>query len=135
MQLKPSILAALTLACSGLAFSAQAQTQGATANTSSAGSTSQALSDDQIDARYDAAMDRCDGMTGNDEDVCKQKAKAERDDAKAEAKRDKEVAKANRKAKEDKQDANYELAKEKCDAMSGDQKDACIEKAKAEYNQ
>ena len=42
---------------------------------------------------------------------------------------------AQREAREDRADANYKVAKEKCDALSGDAKDACVERAKADRDQ
>lgn len=84
-------------------------------------------------ARYDADMQHCDSMNGNDKDVCKKEAKARRDSAKADAKAGKEKAEANHDAVETKRDSAYKVAKEKCDAMSGDAKDQCIAQAKTKY--
>lgn len=93
----------------------------------------QPMTSDQIEARYDAAMKRCDGMRGNDKDVCEEEAKAQRDAAKADAKAGKESAEARHDAVKEKRDAAYDVAKEKCDAMSGDAKDQCIAQAKTQY--
>lgn len=93
----------------------------------------QVQTDDQIDAQYDAAMKQCDGMRGNQQDVCKKEAKAQREKAKADAKAGKKSAEARHDAAEEKRDANYKVAKEKCDAMSGDAKDQCIAEAKTKY--
>ncbi|NYT68153.1 hypothetical protein [Pusillimonas noertemannii] len=93
----------------------------------------QVQTDDQIDAQYDAAMKHCDGMSGNDKDVCEKEAKAQRDAAQADAKAGKKSAEARHDATEEKRDANYKVAKEKCDAMSGDAKDQCIADAKTKY--
>ena len=90
--------------------------------------------EDQIEARYDAAMERCEGLTGNQKDVCEQQAKAERDTAKADAEASETKREANQDAAEKKNEADYKVAKEKCDAMSGDAKDACVDQAKARYN-
>lgn len=96
-------------------------------------SAAQPMTANQIDSRYDAAMKSCDGMKGNDKDVCKKEAKAQRDAAKADAKQGKKTAEAQHDAVKEKRDAAYDVAKEKCDAMSGDAKDACIAKAKTKY--
>ncbi|WP_442592893.1 hypothetical protein ACSBPU_15510 [Parapusillimonas sp. JC17] len=93
----------------------------------------QTMTSDQIDAQYDAAMKRCDGMSGNDKDVCKKEAKAQREAAEADTKANKKSAEARHDAEKDKRDANYKVAKEKCDAMSGDAKDKCIADAKTMY--
>jgi len=92
------------------------------------------MTPDEISARHDADMKRCDAMKGNDRDVCKKEADAKRDSAKADAKAGKETAEAKQNATEEKRDANYDVAKEKCDAMSGDAKDQCIANAKTKYN-
>ncbi|NYT83653.1 hypothetical protein H0A70_19425 [Alcaligenaceae bacterium] len=93
----------------------------------------QTLTSDQIDAQYDAAMKQCDGMKGNDKDVCKKEAKAQRDSAEADMKAGKKTAEARHDAVKEKRDAAYDVAKEKCDAMSGDAKDQCIAEAKTKY--
>lgn len=93
----------------------------------------QTMTNDQIEAQYDAAMKHCDGMKGNQKDVCKKEAKAQRDAAKADAKANKKSAEAKHDAVKEKRDAAYKVAKEKCDAMSGDAKDQCIAQAKTKY--
>jgi len=93
----------------------------------------QAMTSDQISAQYDAAMERCDNLSGNDKDICEQQAKAERDSAKADAKAGKKSAEAQHDAVREKRDAAYDVAKEKCDAMSGDAKDQCVAQAKTKY--
>src|SRR5690606_6625213 len=52
------------------------------------------MTPDEISARHDADMKRCDAMKGNDRDVCKKEADAKRDSAKADAKAGKETAEA-----------------------------------------
>ncbi len=92
------------------------------------------MTPDEISARHDADMKRCDALKGNDRDVCKKEADAKRDSAKADSKAGKETAEARQEAAGDKRDANYDVAKEKCDALSGDAKDQCIASAKTKYN-
>jgi hypothetical protein len=96
-------------------------------------SAAQPMTSNQIDAQYDAAMKNCDGMKGNDKDVCKKEAKAQREASKADAKQGKKSAEAQHDAVKEKRDAAYDVAKEKCDAMSGDAKDQCIAQAKTKY--
>ncbi|NYT75637.1 hypothetical protein H0A71_01370 [Alcaligenaceae bacterium] len=88
---------------------------------------------DQISTQYDAAMEQCKSLKGNDKDVCKKEAKAQRDSAKADAKAGKKEAEARHDATEEKRDAAYGVEKEKCDAMSGDAKDQCVANAKTKY--
>jgi hypothetical protein len=96
-------------------------------------SAASSMTPQQIDAQYDTAMKRCDGLKGNEHDVCEKEAKAQRDAAKADAKAGKESAEARHDAEKEKRDAAYDVAKEKCDAMSGDAKDQCIAKAKTQF--
>lgn len=93
----------------------------------------QGMTPAQINDRYDAAVKQCDGLKGNDKDVCKKEAEAQRDSAKADAKAGKETAEARHDAEKEKRDAAYDVAKEKCDAMSGDAKDQCIAQAKTKF--
>lgn len=135
MQSKSLLVAAL-LGAASLAFQVQAQTpatSGATTGTMPGNNTTATttadpmssrgiMSKDQIKAQYDAAKERCDALSGNEKDVCEEKAKADRDKSEADLDAAKEKAKAD-----------YKVAKEKCDAMSGDAKDACMDAAKAQH--
>ncbi|SHH83479.1 hypothetical protein [Pollutimonas bauzanensis] len=118
------VFGALALSFCAAAFSVQAQTAGGGA----------VMSKDQISAKYDADMKRCDSMKGNDKDVCQKQAKADRVSQKADAKQAKDSAESRHDANKDKMDAQYKVAKEKCDAMSGDAKDQCMANAKTRYN-
>jgi hypothetical protein len=89
----------------------------------------------QADADYKAAKANCNSLTGNDKDVCVKEAKASYQKAKADAKVARTSGSARAEAGEDKREANYKVAKQKCDAKTGDQKDACVAEAKAEYKQ
>ena len=73
--------------------------------------------EDHIDATYDSATERCDALSGNDKDVCMQRAKANKAEAKARI------------------ESEYKVAKEKCDSLSGSAKDRCVDQAKAKYGQ
>lgn len=117
---KPLIGAALfCIACAGSAAHAQASHP--------------VQSSDQIKAQYDADMKSCDGLKGNDQDVCEQRAKAKRKAAQADAEYGKQTSEARQKNLEEKRDAAYDVAKEKCDALSGDAKDKCMADAKSKY--
>ncbi len=118
------IFGALALSLCAATFSVQAQTAGGSA----------AMSKDQVKAKYDADMKRCDSMKGNAKDVCQKQAKADRVSEKADSKQAKNSAESRHDASKDKMDAQYKVAKEKCDAMSGDAKDQCVANAKTRYN-
>jgi hypothetical protein len=84
-------------------------------------------------ANYDRDKARCDGLTGNNKDVCMAQAKAALIAAQADAKADKKAIEARSEAREDKQKAAYKVALEKCDAYAGAVKDRCVTQAKAAY--
>ncbi len=89
---------------------------------------------DRAEAQYKAAKEKCDDLKGNQEDVCKEQAKANYEKVKADAKaQDKGTPAARKDAVEDKAKADYKVAKEKCDALKGQQEDACEAQAKADY--
>lgn len=83
-------------------------------------------------AQYKAAAAKCNGMSGNDKDVCMAEAKAARARTESEA-----LAKYNQtdesraKARERVADADYGVAKAKCGAMSGADKDSCLNTARS----
>lgn len=76
----------------------------------------------KAEARYSIAMERCEAKSGNDEDVCKQEAKAARVHANSEIN-----------SRADTSSADYAVAKERCETFSGDTKDTCINDAKARF--
>ncbi len=86
-------------------------------------------------ANADYALDRkrCDALTGNEKDVCVQRAKAIRTAALADAKADKKVIEARSNAREDKRIAEYKVEAEKCDALAGTAKDQCVSAAKTQF--
>lgn len=88
---------------------------------------------DIAEAQYDLAKEKCDDKSGNDKDVCKKEAKAAYVTAKSDAKVKLKTRKAIDAATDDQVDARYATAKARCDALSGDAKDACQAKAKAEF--
>lgn len=86
-------------------------------------------------ANADFALDRtrCAALTGNERDVCVERAKASRTAALADARADKKVIEARSDAREDKRIAEYKVAAEKCDALSGTAKDQCVAAAKSQF--
>jgi len=90
---------------------------------------------DQSKANYDADKAHCESLSGNDKDVCLQKAKAVKTETKADAEAMHKTREAKKDAQEDRNAAEYKVAKEKCDALKGNEKDACVDRAKATYKQ
>lgn len=88
---------------------------------------------DIADADFALDKTRCDAFTGNDKDVCQQRAKATHVAALADAKADKKVIEARNAAREDKRIAEYKVAAEKCDALAGTAKDQCVSAAKSQF--
>jgi hypothetical protein len=88
---------------------------------------------DIADADYALDKTRCEAYTGNEKDVCLQRAKATHVAALADAKADKKVIEARTAAREDKRIAEYKVAAEKCDALAGTAKDQCVSAAKTQF--
>ena len=84
-------------------------------------------------AAYEVAKERCDDLSGNAKDVCRQEAKAIEQKALADAKMNKEIGEAKKDAATEKVDADYKVAIEKCDALAGDAKASCVAAAKAKF--
>ena len=89
---------------------------------------------DVAEAEYDLAKAKCGTKAGNDKDVCIKEAKAVEVRAKADAKAGNKIADARTDATDAKRTTNYKVALEKCDAFTGDTKDTCVKKAKAQFN-
>jgi hypothetical protein len=85
------------------------------------------------DANYALDKVKCDGLTGNEKDVCVTQAKATLVAAKADAKADKKAIEARTDARDDKIEAEYKVAREKCDAFAGAAKDNCVSAAKTQF--
>lgn len=85
------------------------------------------------DADYAVAKAKCNGMKGNEKDVCAKDAKAAHTSAIADAKADRKVSEAREDAREEKADAAYKAQLERCDALSGANKDDCISMVKAKF--
>lgn len=140
--LKP-VLGTLVLGFSLTTFSAIAQTNNGQAANQGAAASQQAdqhnrnhaaMSDDQIDQRYEAEKKRCENLEGDEKDVCEKQAETNRDQAKADSKQSAKTADARHEANKEKKDAQFELEKEKCKAMSGDAQDRCMSEVKTRYN-
>jgi osmotically-inducible protein OsmY len=86
----------------------------------------------KIEADYKKAMDKCDRMSGNAEDVCEAEAKLARARAESEAvAKYKNTDKGREDARIEVVKAEYDLAEEKCDDKSGAAKDQCVNTAKS----
>src|ERR1043166_2299325 len=82
---------------------------------------------DQISADYKSDKAACDKLSGNEKDVCVEKAKGKENVAKDEVEysytgKESVAAKMAKK----KADANYAVSKEQCDDRKGNDKDACV---------
>ena len=71
----------------------------------------------QAEADYKTAKKRCDGMKGNEKDVCVKEAKAVEKKAKADAKARRDSMSARAEAGDEKRAADRSVAKEKCDSL------------------
>jgi hypothetical protein len=96
------------------------------------------LLEETAEADYSVAKARCDGLKGNEKDVCVKDAKAAEKKAKADAKTataqtPEARADARAEGQDDKRDAEYKAAKERCDSLSGDAKDKCQGDVKARF--
>ena len=83
---------------------------------------------------YDRAMERCDALSGNAEEVCEKEAKAERESALIDAKAKYKEDEVRADKENSRLDAEYEAARERCDALSGSAEDACISEAELKYH-
>lgn len=87
---------------------------------------------DRISAEYKADKAACDKLSGNQKDVCDERAKGKEKVAKAEAEYNYtgKASDANKVAIA-KADADYAVAKQMCDEKGADAKDVCVAEAKA----
>ncbi len=85
----------------------------------------------KISETYKADRAACDAMKDNAKDVCIEEAKGKERVAKAELDQQARPSEANaRRVAEAKADAAYAVEKEKCDDLKGNDKAACVTKAK-----
>jgi len=88
----------------------------------------------RISADYKTEKAACDGMKGNEKDVCVEKAKGKEKVALAELEYSYSSKEGDRiKMLEARADANYDVAKEMCDDKSGNDKSVCVKEAKATH--
>lgn len=88
----------------------------------------------RADADYNVSRQRCKDFSGNDRDVCIEKAKAKLTKVRADAKaKFQGTREAKLEAREDVIEAEFKVAKERCDSFAGDAKDVCVAEAKAVY--
>ena len=143
MQIKLlSIAAAVALAFAGAAQAQQKQDTNRTdadkprveRNTAGDRKVNEAK-EDRIEADAKAAKAKCEGMKGQEKDVCQQEAKSQEKVRKAELDAQKDPSpRKQRKVEETKAEAQYEVAKAKCDLQGGKADNACKKQAKAEYD-
>ena len=94
---------------------------------------SRAMQEEYAEADYKVATAKCDGLTGNDKDVCKKEAKAAKVTAMENSKTNKEVTERKSDSADAKNDAAYAVAKEKCDGFAGAAKSKCLADAKLSF--
>jgi osmotically-inducible protein OsmY len=83
-------------------------------------------------ADYKEAVARCNGMSGNDKDVCMAEAKVARTRTESDAlSKYANTAASREKARTNLAEAEYSLAKARCGAKSGADKDDCMNNAKS----
>lgn len=83
-------------------------------------------------AQYEQARAHCDALAGNPKDVCVAEAKAARVRAEADATAQyKNTLRAYTKARKDIAEADYAVDHSRCEALAGNDKDVCIQRAKA----
>jgi hypothetical protein len=90
---------------------------------------------DQVKASMKTERQVCDGMSGNAKDICVETVKGKEKVAMAHLQYQRSGnVKDRAKLAEARADANYAVAKEVCDDQSGNAKDVCVAKAKAEHD-
>ncbi len=83
-------------------------------------------------ADYKIAREKCNSVSGNPKNVCKEEAEAMRTHAKADAEAQyKNTPRARANARTAIANAEYDVAKAKCGSQTGNAKDVCIKEAKA----
>ena len=98
----------------------------------------------KVEAEYQIAKERCDDLSGNQKDVCREEASAEKTKgyeaaklASKNAEATSEFLSTKKEAREEAgqalRDADYKVAIEKCDQFSGQPKEQCIREAKNKF--
>jgi hypothetical protein len=94
------------------------------------------LAKDRIEASYKAERAACDNLSANAKDICEEESEAKEKIAKAELEYRRTGTNADRvKLAMVTVEVNYEVAKERCDDLTGGDKDACEQRAKAARTQ
>ena len=89
---------------------------------------------ERAEANYRVAKERCDALSGNEKDICQQKAKAEHDKAKSAADANIKTADARDGVVRTRREADYKVARERCDSLSGSAKETCLADAKTRFS-
>ena len=98
----------------------------------------------RADAIHAVDVEKCDDLSGQKKDLCRQEAKSMRDKVKADAKAERQsasaqmtanekIADARKDAGEARREADYRVAIERCDTFAGERKDLCVKDAKARF--
>lgn len=86
----------------------------------------------KANAQYEDDKKRCDTLSGNDRDVCMERASANLKIVEADLKAyEKNTSAASLKAQDERISQEYKVDKEKCDAFKGNAKDVCVAQADA----
>lgn len=88
----------------------------------------------KIDLEHELAMDRCDKLDGDAENVCEKEADAARQNALSDAKVALKTEKARADVVEERYEAEYAAAKARCKTHSGAEKEACLKEAALKYD-
>ncbi|WP_051079154.1 hypothetical protein [Methyloversatilis thermotolerans] len=87
-----------------------------------------------IDLDYKAAMDRCDKLDGDAENVCEKEAEAARKNALADAKVALKTEKARAEQVEERNEAELAAAQARCESLEGSARKACMKDAELKYD-
>ena len=115
------LITAATMSVAGVSIAATAEAK-----------TSYKAAKESAAAEYKVANEKCQSLTGNPKTVCVAEAKAARTRTQAEAEAQyKNTLAARTNARTAIANAEYDVAKAKCGSQTGNDKDVCIEQAKA----
>src|SRR5215217_2859601 len=118
---KLAVFAVALLVCAGASNAATPEAKALYEQTRAAAAT-----------EYKAARDRCNGIAGNPKDVCIAEAQAARVRAEADATAHyRNTLRAYTKARIDIANADFALDRTRCAALEGNERDVCVERAKA----
>jgi hypothetical protein len=119
--LRSAVLIGVLLLCAGVANAATPEAKALFDKASSAAA-----------AQYKAARERCNALAGNPHEVCVAEAKAAQVRAEADATAQyRNTLRAYTKARIDIANADFALDRTRCAAQKGNERDVCVERAKA----